>query len=157
MTTRREKPKRKRQPQRDQDDAKKAIASPGPSAPRWEAEAENIRKRRASPFWQGMAAEQERMRLIGEKLGMNLKLRKAETAPPSPQGPTPQQRKRGRSGGRKRSLSPEQIKEGIDILRNQPRMTVEAARETLRAAGIKGEDGPLYRLVIKPAYGGMSK
>jgi hypothetical protein len=36
-------------------------------------------------------------------------------------------------------------------------MTVEAARATLRAAGVKGEDGPLYRLIIKPAYGGMSK
>jgi hypothetical protein len=62
-------PKRKRQPQR----ANKAVALPDPSSLRWPAEAENIRKRRASPFWQ--AAEQERMRLVGEKLGLSKMLR----------------------------------------------------------------------------------
>jgi hypothetical protein len=105
------------------------------------------------------AAEQERLRLLGQKLGLNQiaeRLRNAETSAPSPQQPTPQQRKRG-SAGRKRSIPAEQIEEGIHILRRQPRMSTEAARATLRAAGIKGEDGPLYRLIIQPAYAGMSK
>jgi transposase len=57
-----------------------------------------------------------------------------------------------RGGGRHRSLTPEQIEEGIGILRNRPRMTVEAARATLRDAGINGSRSALYRLVIVPAY-----
>jgi len=96
-------------------------------------------------------AEQDRMRLIGERLGHQL--RKPELPPPTPQEPTPAQPKRGR----KRSLTPEQIEEGIRILRNKPKMSVKAARQTLREAGIEGEDGPLYRLIIRSAYRGMSK
>jgi hypothetical protein len=60
--------------------------------------------------------------------------------------------KRRRGGGRHRSLTPEQIEEGISILRNQPSMTIEAARATLRDAGINGSRSALYRLVIGPAY-----
>lgn len=107
---------------------------------------------------------QERLRQIAEKLGVasmteslrhiGKKLPKADT---SPAEPTPEQPKRGRGGGRKRSIEPEQITEGIRILQSQSRMSTEAARVTLREAGINGEDGPLYRLIIKPAYDGMSK
>ena len=75
---------------------------------------------------------------------------------PSPKEPTPQRRKRGRAG-RKRSIPPEQIKEGVRILQSQDKMTIEAARARLRAEGIEGEDGPLYRLIIKPAYEDMPK
>jgi hypothetical protein len=107
---------------------------------RWQVEQEKIRKLHDSPGWQ---AELERVRLIAEKL------RKAETTTPRPQSETP---KRRRGGGRHRSLTPEQIEEGIGILRNQPRMTVEAARATLRDAGINGSPSALYRLVIVPAY-----
>jgi hypothetical protein len=39
-------------------------------------------------------------------------------------------------GGRHPSLTPQQIENGINILRNQPRMAVEAAYVTLRDAGI---------------------
>jgi hypothetical protein len=60
--------------------------------------------------------------------------------------------KRRRGGGRHRSLTPEQIEEGIGILRNQPKMTIEAARATLRDVGINGSRSALYRLVIGPAY-----
>jgi len=60
--------------------------------------------------------------------------------------------KRKRGVGRKRSLTPDQVKQGISILRDQPRMTVEAACATLKQAGIKTSNGSLYRLVIHPAY-----
>ncbi len=66
--------------------------------------------------------------------------------------PGPKQTPKRNTGGRERSLTPEQIDKGIDILRNQPKMTVEAAPTTLRDAGIKGSDSALYRLVIKAAY-----
>ena len=99
-----------------------------------------------------MATEQERLRLLGEKLGLN-KLRKAGTAAPSPQKPTPQQRRKRGRVGRKRSLAQEKIDEGIRILRDQPKMTVEAARRTLRDAGIDTTDTALYELVIRQAYG----
>lgn len=62
--------------------------------------------------------------------------------------------KRKRGMGRKPSLMPEQIKHGISILRDQPRMTVEAACATLKEAGIKTSNSALYRLVIQPAYAG---
>ena len=42
-------------------------------------------------------------------------------------------------------------------LQSQARMQREAARATLRAAGINGEDSAFYRLIIEPAYRGMSK
>jgi hypothetical protein len=106
-------------------------------------------------------AEQERLRLLREKLGMasmaetlrrfGAKLPKVETNPAEPQQPTPKQPKRGRGGGRKHTIEPEQITEGIRILQSQDRMSTDAARATLREAGINGEDGPLYRLIIKPA------
>lgn len=140
-------PKRKRQRavERDQDEASKPVRSLDPS----------------SPLAQRMRVDQERMRRIGEKSGLKqfaeaVRRRNAKTAPPRPQEPTPQRRKRGRAG-RKRSIAQEKIDDGISILQSQPRMSTDAARATLRAAGIEGEDGPLYRLIIKPAYGGMSK
>ncbi|UGY21840.1 hypothetical protein HU675_0027945 [Bradyrhizobium septentrionale] len=157
-------PKRKRQPQRaaverDQDEASKPVRSLDPSSPlakRMRADQERLRL-----FGErhGLAEAQERMRQIGEKLGLNRiaeTLRKAKTAPVKANEPTPQQRKRGRSG-RKRSIPPDQIERGIRILLSQDKMSVKAACQTLRDAGIEGEDGPLYRLIIKPAYGGMSK
>jgi hypothetical protein len=64
----------------------------------------------------------------------------------------PDKPKRKPGSGRKPSLAMEQIEEGIRILRSQSRMTVEAARETLRDKGIKGSDSALYRLIIRPAY-----
>jgi hypothetical protein len=174
-------------------DAKKTVASPDPSSPQWQAEAENIRKLRASPLlqaeaermrllresphWQAEAenirklraspllqAEAERMRLLRESphwqaeqkcmRQLREKLRKAEMARASPQEPTSQRRKpRKRGGGRKPSLTQEKIEKGILILRSQSRMTVEAARQTLRDAGIDTTDTPLYELVIRPAYG----
>lgn len=79
--------------------------------------------------------------------------RKAETAPPRPQEPTPQRRKRKPGAGRKRSLTPKQIKDGIGILRNEPKMSIKNARRALRKAGIDSSDAALYRLVIAPAYG----
>ena len=103
------------------------------------------------------AAEQERLRQFGEKHGLNriAERLKGVRAPAEPQEPTPQ-RKRGH-GGRPRSIPQDQIDRGIGILRKQPKMLVKEARRTLREAGIKGEDGPLYRLIIKRAYAGMSK
>lgn len=62
------------------------------------------------------------------------------------------QHKRKHGGGRKPSLTPAQIADGIRILRSQQRMTVDAARWTLRAAGLHAKDSALYTLVIKPAY-----
>ena len=60
--------------------------------------------------------------------------------------------KRGRATGRKPSLTPEQIRQGIHILRDGPRMKVEAACATLKEAGIKTSNSALYRLVVQPAY-----
>jgi hypothetical protein len=54
--------------------------------------------------------------------------------------------------GRRPSLTPDQVREGIRILRDQPRMTVEAACATLKEAGIKSSISALYRLVVQPAY-----
>ena len=116
------------------------------------AEAERARLLRQFGEKHGLAEAQKRVRLFAEKHGIP-QLRKPEPPPPTPQEPTPAQPKRGR----KRSLTPEQIKEGIRILRDKPKMSVKAARQTLREAGIDGEDGPLYRLIIRPAYRGMSK
>jgi hypothetical protein len=99
-------------------------------------------------------AEQDRMRLIGEKLDLN-HLRKADTAPATPPEPTPSRKKT--HAGRPRSIAQDQIDKGIAILQSQDKMSVKAARQTLREAGIEGEDGPLYRLIIKPAYDNMSK
>jgi hypothetical protein len=62
--------------------------------------------------------------------------------------------KRKRDVGRKPSLTPDQVKEGIRILRDQPRMTVEAACATLKQAGIETSNSALYRLVVQPAYAG---
>ena len=138
----RKRPHQRAATQRDQDGAKKTVASPDFSSPRWQAEQEKIRKLHYSPRWQ---AELEHVRLIDEKL------RKGETTAPRPQSETPERKRK--PAGRHPSLTPKQIGEGISILRSQPRMTVEAARETLRDAGIKSSDSALYRLVIKPAYG----
>jgi hypothetical protein len=59
-----------------------------------------------------LAAEQERMRLIGERLGLNLIAErfKGVGAPPSPQEPTPHRRKRERGGGRKPKFTAQQQK-----------------------------------------------
>jgi hypothetical protein len=65
--------------------------------------------------------------------------------------------KRRRGSGRHRSLAPEQIKQGIGILRSQPKMTIDAAHATLRDAGINGSRSALYRLVIAPAYASGSE
>jgi hypothetical protein len=140
-------PERKRQPERAksraEDDAK--VMRTLRLSPRPE-----LQVHPSSPFAQEMAAQQKRMQLLGEKLDLN-RLRKAATSPP--QEPTPQPRKRGHGGGRKPSLSREQITEGIRILESQPKMTVEAARQTLRDAGIDTKNTALYELVIRPAYG----
>jgi hypothetical protein len=62
--------------------------------------------------------------------------------------------KRKRRIGRKPSLTLDQVNEGIRILRDQPKMTVEAACATLKDAGIKSSISALYRLVVQPAYAG---
>jgi hypothetical protein len=95
----------------------------------------------------GLKDAQERLRQFGEKHGLN-KLGRAETAPAKAQRPPP---KRGRKG----SIEREQCKRGIKLLQSQPKMTVDAARATLRAAGIEGSDSALYRLIIEPS--GISK
>jgi hypothetical protein len=108
--------------------------------------------------------DQARMRSIGEKLGLAKTARlitgtqepqenrEVETGPPQRE-PTPSWEKP--RAGRKRSIPQDQIDRGIGILQNQGKMTVEAARETLRAAGIEGSDSALYRLIIEPS--GISK
>jgi hypothetical protein len=62
--------------------------------------------------------------------------------------------KRKRGVGRKPSLTPDQVREGISILRDQPKMTIEAACATLIQAGIETSRSALYRLVVQPAYAG---
>jgi hypothetical protein len=96
------------------------------------------------------AGRKEKHRYPGRPFDVSAgKLGDAETTTPRPQSETP---KRKRGGGRRRSLTQEQIELGIGILRNQPRMKVEAARQTLSDEGIKGSRSALYRLVIEPAY-----
>jgi hypothetical protein len=139
-------PKQSDAEQRDQDHSKKFVTSVDVSSPVWRELAERARHLK-SPRRQ---AEAESLRLFGEKHGLN-RLRKAETAPPTPPEPTQSR------AGRPRSIAQDQIDKGIAILQSQDQMSVKAARQTLREAGIEGEDGPLYRLIVKPAYGGMSK
>lgn len=72
--------------------------------------------------------------------------------PISPRQPDSVAVRRKRGAGRKSSLSPDQVEEGIRILRSQPRMSGLAACWELEKAGIKGSQSALYRLVIQPAY-----
>jgi hypothetical protein len=72
--------------------------------------------------------------------------------PISPSQPDSVAMKRKRGVGRKPSLTPDQVKDGIRLLRDQPKMTVEAACATLKQAGIKTSNSAMYRLVIQPAY-----
>ena len=89
----------------------------------------------------------EAMRLVAERL-----MGPMRPVPPPQTEPDKSTPKRKPGGGRKPSLTPEQIEKGIGVLRSQPRMKVEAARETLRKAGINTNDTSLYELVIKPTY-----
>jgi hypothetical protein len=94
----------------------------------------------------------ETMRRIQESgLAERLMGRMRPISPPQPDSAFV---KRKRGMGRKPSLTPDQVKEGISILHDQPRMTVEAACATLKQAGIKTSNSALYRLVIQPAYAG---
>jgi len=91
----------------------------------------------------------EAMRQVAERLmGRMRPVSPTQTEPDKPE-PKP---KRKPGGGRKRSLTPEEIERGIRILHSHDRMTVEAARRTLRDAGIDAKDTALYDLVIRPAY-----
>ena len=94
----------------------------------------------------------EAMRLVAERLISERLMGRMRPVPPPQTEPYKSTPKRKPGGGRKPSLTPEQIYEGIGVLRSQPRMKVEAARETLRKAGINTNDTSLYELVIKPAY-----
>jgi hypothetical protein len=85
----------------------------------------------------------EAMRLVAERLMGRMR--------PVPLA-QPAKRKRKPGGGRKPSLTMEQIERGIRILRSHDKMTVEAARRTLRDADIDAKDTSLYDLVIRPAY-----
>jgi hypothetical protein len=69
-----------------------------------------------------------------------------------PVTPGPKQTPKRKHGGGPRSLTPEQIAKGVGILRDQPPMSVEAARTTLRERGIEGSDSALYRWIISVAY-----
>ena len=76
----------------------------------------------------------------------------SEFAVAEPTTPRPQREaRRRRGGGRPRSLTPEQIGQGIAILRNQP-MTLDAACATLRDAGINGSRSAVYRFIFIQAY-----
>jgi hypothetical protein len=66
------------------------------------------------------------------------------------------QRKRRPGGGRKPSLTQEQIDRGIGILLSQSKMPGKAARRALRNAGIDSSDATLNRRIIKPAYGSIA-
>ena len=94
----------------------------------------------------------EAMRLVAERLIAERLMGRMRPVSPTQTEPDKPKPKRKPGGGRKPSLTPEQIEEGIGILRSQPRMKVEAARRTLRDAGIDAKDTPLYDLVIRPAY-----
>src|SRR6476619_1746730 len=85
----------------------------------------------------------EAMRLVAERLMGRMR-------PVSPAQTDKPKRKPG--AGRHRSLTQDQIDRGIDILRDKPKMSVEAARRALRKAGIDTGDTQLYELVIRPAY-----
>ncbi len=65
-----------------------------------------------------------------------------QTEPDKPE-PKPK-RKRKPGGGRKTSLTPEEIERGIRILRSHDRMTVEAARRTLRRRASMPRTPSLY-------------
>jgi hypothetical protein len=96
----------------------------------------------------------EAMRLVAERLipeRLMGRMRPVSPTQTEPDKPEPKS-KRKPGGGRKRSLKPEEIERGIRILHGYDRMTVEAARRTLRDAGIEAKDTPLYELVIRPAY-----
>ena len=85
----------------------------------------------------------EAMRQVAERLMGRMR-------PVSPVQPDKPKLKSG--VGRPRSFKPAEIERGIRILRNMGKMSVDAARETLREAGIKGERSAVYSLIWKPAY-----
>ena len=87
----------------------------------------------------------EAMRLVAERLMGRMR-------PVSPAQPDKPKRKRKPGAGRHRSLTQDQIHEGIGILRNKPKMSVKAARRELRKAGIDAGDTSLYVHIIRLAY-----
>lgn len=97
----------------------------------------------------GRQLREQLLRMQGSAVAGRL-MGRMRPAAPDVVGTTKRKRKHG--GGRHRSLSRDQIEEGIRVLHSQPSMTVDAARATLRAAGINGSDSALYRLIIAPAY-----
>ena len=70
--------------------------------------------------------------------------------------PQPSKLKRTPGGGRKPTHTPEQIEEGIRLVRSRSKVSVDAACEALRKAGIKGGKTALYELIVKPAYASRS-
>ncbi len=106
----------------------------------------------------GLKAAQENLRRIGEKLGrVSETLRKAKTAPPSPQKPTRQRRK---GGGRKPLFDEKQRtwlqKQYSHDLKTDPRLALDkiALPHVKGLAktkfGIVAEDSTLLRQIIRP-------
>jgi hypothetical protein len=72
--------------------------------------------------------------------------------PTQPEKPArPSKRKSPRPAGRPHRLTPKQIEDGIHIVRGKPGISLDAAWETLKAAGIKGSKSTVYRFIFKPA------
>jgi hypothetical protein len=59
--------------------------------------------------------------------------------------------------GRRPSLTPEQIEEGIRILQSHGKMSLEAACATLKVQGIETSKSSINRLVWTPTYRSGSK
>lgn len=75
--------------------------------------------------------------------------------PPTQATTKPVRKQRAPGAGRPRgsaSLTAEQIKEGIRLLRRQERMKIEAACELLRRNDISASRTVLNEWIIKPAY-----
>jgi hypothetical protein len=97
----------------------------------------------------------ERLRRMQEVRGVAKRVlgKPRPIAPAQPDKPAqPEKHDVGVKRGRKPSLTPKQIEDGIRILRGQPKMSLEAACATLEAAGIKDSRSAVYRLVFVPAY-----
>ena len=90
----------------------------------------------------------EAMRLVAERLiAERLMGRMRPVSPAQPDKPKPKL-----GCGAPRSFTPEEVERGIHILRNMGKMSVDAARETLKEAGIEGKRSAVYSLIWKAAY-----
>lgn len=110
------------------------------------ADAEGLRRWAEQPHIRKMG---ETLRRFQENSAVERLMGRMRPAPPLPPVVSIKPK---RGGGRKCSFTLEQQMEGIRILRDEGRMSIDAAVVTLKAAGIEGKRSAVYEWIWAPAY-----